>query len=172
MAGFPDYCGECGSKLDSKHIEGRERAYCGHCSRPIYRNAKPCGGVLVVDGEQVLLVKRTNPPAVGSWSLPAGFLEVDEPPELAAARELQEETGVSVSSGDLELFETNLIDHEDGTYVLIIIYRTTRGAVSGNVQAGSDAGDAQFWYIEELLESGESIEPDYEPIIRRAIAET
>ncbi|WP_435099010.1 NUDIX domain-containing protein [Halorubrum sp. N11] len=172
MTSFPDYCGECGSELESKHIEGRERAYCSQCSKPVYRNAKPCGGVLVVDDEQVLLVKRTNPPAVGSWSLPAGFLEVDEPPEFAAARELQEETGISVSPDDLELFETNLIDHGDGTHVLVIIYRTTWSAVSGDVQAGSDAGDAQFWHIEELLEAGESIELGHESIMRRSIAET
>ena len=172
MAGVPNYCGECGAELESKHIEGRNRAYCGHCSKPVYRNAKPCGGVLVVDDEQVLLVKRTNPPAVGSWSLPAGFLEVDEPPEIAAARELREETGVSVTPDNLELFETNLIDHGDGTHVLVIIYRTTWSAVSGDVQAGSDAGDAQFWHIEELLEAGESIELGHESIMRRAIAET
>ena len=171
MTNFPTYCLECGAALETRRVEGRERSYCQHCETPVYRNAKPCGGVLVVDDKQVLLVKRTNPPAVGSWSLPAGFLEVDEPPEIAAARELREETGITVSPDDLELFETNLIDHGNGTYVLVIIYRTTPNRVSGAVQAGSDAGDAQFWDIDELLDAGESIELGHEPIMRRAIAE-
>jgi 8-oxo-dGTP diphosphatase len=115
------------------------------------------------------LVKRTNPPAVGSWSIPAGFLEIDESPEEAALRELQEETGVSVSESDLELFETNLVAHDDGSNVLVIIYRTTWRNARGKVSAGSDAADAQFWDIDELRERGESIEDGYEPIIRQAI---
>ena len=171
MTSFPNYCTECGSKLETRRIEGRKRAYCKHCEAAVYRNSKPCGGVLVVDDKQVLLVKRTNPPAAGSWSLPAGFLEVDEPPETATARELHEETGITVSPADLELFETNLVDHGDGTHVLVIIYRTSRKRVSGTVQAGSDAADARFWDIDDLFDAGESIELGYKPIIRRAIAD-
>jgi ADP-ribose pyrophosphatase YjhB (NUDIX family) len=116
-----------------------------------------------------LLVKRTNPPSVGSWSLPAGFLEVDERPEEAAARELTEETGLSISTANLELFETNLIAHPDGRYVLVIIYRTERTATDGTIVAGSDAADARFWTLSELSDSDESIESSYEPIIRDAV---
>ncbi|MUW15142.1 NUDIX domain-containing protein [Halorubrum sp. CBA1125] len=171
MTAFPSYCPRCGSELERRRIEGRERAYCTRCTEPVYRNAKPCAGVIVVDGVRALLVERTNPPAVGSWSLPAGFLEVDEPPEAAAARELAEETGVSVQTADLELFDTNLVAHDDGTRVLVTIYRTTRDVVTGTVVAGSDAADARFWNVDELLERNESIEMGYEPIVRRAIAE-
>lgn len=170
MSELPDYCVDCGSELEQKHIEGRTRAYCSRCGQPVYRNAKPCAGVAVVDDSAVLLVERTNPPGIGSWSLPAGFLEVDEPPAAAAARELSEETGLSVPIDDLELFDTNLVTHDDGTAVLVVIYRTTRTAVTGTVSAGSDAADAQFWNLDELLASGESIESGYEPIVRRALA--
>lgn len=169
MTGFPTYCSHCGTELTTKQIEGRERAYCTNCEQPVYQNAKPCAGTIVVDESAVLLVKRTNPPAVGSWSLPAGFLEVDETPEDAAARELAEETGVSVSTDELRLFETNLVAHADGNHVLVIIYRTTRQQTTGPVVAGSDAADAQFWNVDELLACGESIEFGYESILRRAV---
>lgn len=125
MAGFANYCPSCGSKLVTRHIEVRKRAYCTQCDKPMYRNAKPCAGAIVVDGGQALLVKRMNPPAVGSWSIPAGFLELEETPKEAAARELTEETGVAVSKSDLNLFDTNLVSHDDGTHVLVIIYRAT-----------------------------------------------
>ena len=45
----------------------------------------------------VLLIQRGHPPGRGKYALPGGFLEVDEPPALAAARELLEETGVDAS---------------------------------------------------------------------------
>lgn len=42
----------------------------------------------------VLLVKRRRWPYEGSWAIPGGFVQMDESLELAARRELEEETGV------------------------------------------------------------------------------
>ena len=92
-------------ELIDKQVEERTRRYCQQCEQPIYQNPKPCAGVLVVDEREcVLLVKRTEPPAPGAWSIPAGYLEADEPPRQAAVRELYEETNVAVSKGDITLF--------------------------------------------------------------------
>jgi len=88
MSELANYCSHCSSELKLRRFEGRERAYCTLCEKPIYRNAKPCAVTIVVDGGQALLVKRTNALAVGSWSIPAGFLEIDETPVEAAVREL------------------------------------------------------------------------------------
>lgn len=41
---------------------------------------------------KVLLIQRKHDPFAGSWAIPGGFLEIDEPVETAVRRELLEET--------------------------------------------------------------------------------
>jgi 8-oxo-dGTP diphosphatase len=54
------------------------------------------------DALRVLMIRRKSDPFAGRWALPGGFLEIDEPIEAGARRELQEETGVKVE-GPLSL---------------------------------------------------------------------
>jgi 8-oxo-dGTP diphosphatase len=43
---------------------------------------------------QVLLIKRRYEPFKDSWAIPGGFINLDEPLDQAARRELEEETGL------------------------------------------------------------------------------
>lgn len=169
MISQPTYCPGCGQRLQSRHVEGRDRHYCQSCDRIVYQNPKPCSGVLVLDGDEVLLVKRTEPPAVGSWSLPAGYLEVDEPPEQAAVRELREETGLEAASDALTLVDTVFVSHSDNLNVLVVVYAVARSRTSGDPVAGSDAAAARFWNRDELVNHNtERFEPGYLESVGRA----
>ena len=66
----------------------------------------PCVGGIVVDDRpgapwRLLLVRRGQEPAKGTWSVPGGRVEPGESDESATAREVLEETGLRVDVGRL-----------------------------------------------------------------------
>jgi len=72
------------------------------------------GCVLLVNGDGgVLLQERDEhaPIDPDRWGLAGGHLEPGEDPEAGAYRELEEETGVRLPPGTLELFETVRVFH-------------------------------------------------------------
>ena len=60
-----------------------------------------CVGAVVVDGERLLLVRRSTDPECGRWSIPGGRVEAGETMVAAVLRELREETGLEGVCGPL-----------------------------------------------------------------------
>ncbi|MFB6114930.1 MAG: NUDIX domain-containing protein [Candidatus Nanohalobium sp.] len=165
----PSHCPYCGEELGEKHAEGKKRLYCKACDRVIWRNAEPVAAVVMRKGDKILFVKRGIEPGKGKWSLPAGFLEYEEEPEDAAARELEEETGLKVDSDDLQLFEAMNMQRFPGQRLIALIYTIDYGKASGEIVAGDDAVDADLWNLEELEDSGEELREHFVSAMREVL---
>ena len=67
----------------------------------------PAAYTIFRDGDKVLLLRRANTGYHdGEYSLPAGHIDGNEPALVAAAREVQEEVGISVPLENFHLVHT------------------------------------------------------------------
>ncbi|MDB4966769.1 MAG: Bifunctional adenylyltransferase/Nudix hydrolase [Myxococcales bacterium] len=108
-------------------------------------------GVLVLDGDRVLLVKRARPPHVGRWTVPGGGVEVGEALEEAALRELGEETGLACTLGPVvEVLDRVMRDGDGRVEYHYVILDFLGAQPTGTLLAGSDCAEARWVPLAEL----------------------
>jgi ADP-ribose pyrophosphatase YjhB (NUDIX family) len=105
-------------------------------------------------GLEVLLIRRGKPPRMGEWSIPGGRQEWGETIRETAAREVLEETGITVAN-------LRLLDVVDGItrsagvvtgHWTLVDFRADWGG--GEPVAGDDAIDARWVPVPELPKYG------------------
>ncbi len=102
------------------------------------------------DGDlQVLLVKRRRPPQEGMWAIPGGSIRLDEALEEAAARKLEEETGLRNVYLE-QLFTFGDPDRDPRDRVITVAYYAVVAANSVVPCITEDAGSVQWWSIYAL----------------------
>jgi 8-oxo-dGTP diphosphatase len=160
------YCPDCGSEIQEKEVEDRERDYCPECDRIHWKNPKAASATAVIKDSQILLVKRGVQPDKGKWSLPAGFIELDDSFREGAARELEEETGLRISPEKLEVLDTLKITQKSDEHVVVAAFKAEASETSGEISAGEDAADARYWTREEIEENIDEIREPYRELIK------
>lgn len=108
-------------------------------------------GAAVYRGNEVLLIKRGNPPLQDTWSLPGGTVQEREDLRSALRREIREECTIEVTVGDLitifEYVEKDAADHIRYHYIVFDFKATYR---RGTLTRSSDARDTRWVPLDQI----------------------
>ena len=107
--------------------------------------------IFVVKNKRLLLGERKNIYGAGAWGLPGGHLETDEAMEKAAARELEEETGLQAKTFNF----INLVNDKSGGEHYLQIGFVAQGVIGESGPTGSEGPGGVTGPQGEAGESGE-----------------
>ena len=123
----------------------------------------------VIRNDQVLLVRRANPPDAGRWGFPGGKIEAGETIPDAALRELLEETGVAAEAlrifTAVDAFDRDAVGGLRRHFTLIAVLCRW---ISGEPIAGDDALEARWVRLGELDRSDLALSLDVAEVARQA----
>lgn len=135
------FCSACGAELASP-----PPVTCSACGLSHWRNPKPCANAIVVDGDRVLLARRSYGPWKDAWAAPGGFCERGEHPIETVEREVLEETGLRIRvTGYLGTWVDDYADEpglDENEIINVAYYRTE--------PAGGDERDFDPAEVSEL----------------------
>ena len=112
---------------------------------------------------KVLLIERGDEPFKGCWAFPGGFMNMDETTEQCAIRELEEETGLTVSEVH-QIGAYSKVDRDPRGRTVTVAYLAIVDAPMA-VKGQDDAAKAQWFPLSALPE----LAFDHDEIIRDAI---
>jgi ADP-ribose pyrophosphatase YjhB (NUDIX family) len=153
------HCKNCGTAVVYRIPDDgdtKERAVCTACFTIHYENPLNVVGTVPHWGDKVLLCKRNIEPRWGKWTLPAGFMELNETVAQGAARETQEESGAQ--------FEM------EGLFTLVNIARVGQVHIFYRARLLSDTFDPGHETIEARLFTEAEI--PWEEIAFKTVKET
>lgn len=117
------HCSFCGHTFAPEQPWPRT---CKRCQNTSYRNPLPVAVVLLPVDSGLLVVRRAIAPQVGELALPGGYIGVGESWQAAGARELLEETGISIDPGTIADFHAR--SAPDGTLLVFGLAPAMRAA--------------------------------------------
>ena len=142
------FCPKCGGRLQADSKGEKERLVCQQCSFIFYRNPAVGVAVVLLEGQRILLGRRSRGEYKGHWCIPCGYVEWGEEVREAAYREFLEETGLQVEVGPVYAVHSNFHNQESLTVGVWF-----RGEVTGGaLQAGDDLDAAQYFPRDALPE--------------------
>jgi 8-oxo-dGTP diphosphatase len=97
-------------------------------------------------------VRRGQPPRQGEWSIPGGMLELGEKLRDGVAREVEEETGITVTPLEvLDVFDSITQDAGGKIQYHYALVDFLCSVVGGKLRAATDVSDVRWATLEEAL---------------------
>ena len=155
------FCGVCGASNLSTSAGHVMKCSNADCASDHFPRIDPAIIVLVTDGERALLGRQATWPA-GRYSTIAGFVEPGESLEDAVAREVLEETGVTVLESDY---------HSSQPWPFpasLMIGYTARASAQSQPRADEELEDVR-WFTRAQIAAGEAGLPPPQSVSFRLI---
>lgn len=125
------------------HGDTHHRDVCDTCDFIDYKNPKIVVGAVVTYDGKYLLCKRAIDPRHGFWTIPAGYLELNEEPIAGAKREAMEEANAA-----LEIDRLLAVYAIPRISQVQLIYRAT--LKDGKFSAGDESLDVALYEWAEI----------------------
>ncbi len=123
--------------------DDRERLVCPECRFVHYDNPRVIVGSVCSSGDDILICRRAIEPRRGYWTLPAGFLELNETTEDGAKREAWEEARAKIEVEQLlAVYDVPHISQVQ------LIFRAT--LIDRNVRAGPESEEVRLVPFEQI----------------------
>ena len=119
---------------------------------------------------ELLLIRRAREPFAGQWALPGGFKDPDETLDQAAARELEEETGLRAAAPLRQLGAYGDPGRDPRTNVVTVVY-IGQAAADAEPAAADDAAHAEFRAVDDVLAKPDQLAFDHARIIADAVGQ-
>ena len=157
------FCGVCGSPATIREAGHVRRCGDGACGVEHFPRTDPAVIMLVSDGDNCLLGRQADWPA-GLYSTLAGFVEPGESLEEAVAREIREESGVTVR-------DVRYHSSQPWPFPASLMLGFYATAVNAAVSVNRDElDDARWFHRDDLLDPGDGIRlPRGDSISRRLV---
>lgn len=142
-----NFCPHCGRRLIDQVRYGKPHRVCDGCGFIHFYDPVVAAVVFAVQNGRLLMIRRAVDPERGKWAFPAGYVDYDEDPRQAAAREVREETGLEVSITCV--IDVLGRDTSDGAKASIVILFEGE-VVGGTPSAQDDAAEVAFFAVDEI----------------------
>jgi 8-oxo-dGTP diphosphatase len=121
--------------------------YCYKYPRPSYTVD---AAIISRQDKKVLLILRKHDPYAGKWAFPGGFMDMDETPEEAIVRELEEETHITGVA--LKQFKTYGALGRDprGRTISTLFIGFIEHSTDLKAKGGDDAAEARWFPLDAV----------------------
>jgi len=127
-----------------------------------YKQIKITVDGVIIDNNNIILIRRKNPPYKNKWALPGGFVEYGEKTEKAVLREIFEETSLKTEILNMiGVYSDPSRDPRGHTISVVYLLKNLSGILKG----GDDALEAKYFDVDDLPD----LAFDHDKIINDAI---
>ncbi len=146
---FFQYCPRCGGRLNLQMNNSDATLLCPQDGFVFHQNPHAAVSAVITNHRrQVLMVRRRQEPALGTWDFPGGFVAWGEDPRQAIAREVREELGIIFHPQRVLNAYHDWYDYQGLRYSVNVVYFL--GPHTGDLSPNDEVAEPTWFDLDRL----------------------